>query len=118
MSEINDIAPITTSQYGSLLELLIYVIVALLLFILFYLLGKFMRSKREEQRCVFDTLNLESIDKEELYNFTIIAKKAKSCEGLESLLEKLEPYKYKAESEAISKEIANEIREYVEKCRV
>lgn len=118
MNEINDIAPITTSQYGSFLELLIYVIVALLLFMLFYLLGKFMRSKREEQRCVFDSLNLESIDKEELYNFTIIAKKAKRCEGLESLLEKLEPYKYKAKSVTVSKEIINEIREYIEKCRV
>jgi hypothetical protein len=117
MEMINDIAPITTSEYGSFLEILIYIGVAIILFVVLNFVAKLLNSKKEKKDSAFDALDLENINKETLYNFTVIAKKAKRCEGLESLLEKLEPYKYKPNSEAISEEIGNEIREYIEKCR-
>ena len=116
MEKINDIEAIIPSEIEHYTPLLFALLVGLIIVALL-LFWSFWKKRNKKPLHPFDSLDFSRVDKDLLYNFTIIAKKLKPCEGLEELLEKLEPYKYKRESDSIDPQIIEAIREYIKRCR-
>lgn len=116
MEKINDIEPIIPSQIEHYTTLYI-VIFALTIFFGIFLLWRFWKKRRVQKVHPFDRLDYSTIDKEFLYNFTLLAKRLPHKEGLDELLSKLEPYKYKRESEAIDPAVIEAVKEYIKRCR-
>jgi len=116
MEKINDIEAIIPSQIEHYFNFLILIIVGMALLI-FLILWRVLRKRKATKKHPFESLDFNKIDKDLLYNFTLIAKKLPPKEGLEELLEKLEPYKYKRESEPIDEVLIEEIREYIKRCQ-
>ena len=116
MEKINDIEAIIPSEIEHYTPLLLALLVGLIIVALL-LLWSFWKKRNRKPPHPFDSLDLRRVDKELLYNFTITAKKLPAKEGLEELLEKLKPYKYKRESDPIDPEIIEAIREYIERCK-
>ncbi len=114
---IHDIEAITRSSYGAYIELATYILAAVILFTLLLLLGKVFKHKAKKEQLWFEELDLEHLDKEGLYKFTVLAKKYGKQEGLYELLELLEPYKYKSTTTPPPKEVVDAIREYIEQCK-
>lgn len=116
MEKINDIEAIIPSETGDYI-ILLYALVSLVALLLLLLFWKFWQKQKRKPPHPFDSLDFSKVDRELLYDFTVIAKKLKPCEGLEELLEKLELYKYKRESDPINPQIIEAIREYIERCK-
>ena len=116
MEKINDIEAIIPSEIEHYTPLLSTLLVGIILLALL-MLWSFWKKQNKRPSHPFDSLDFTSVNKDLLYNFTIIAKKLEPCEGFEKLLAKLEPYKYKRESDPIDLEIIEAIREYIKRCR-
>ena len=116
MEKINDIEVIIPSEIEHYTPLLLALLVGLIMVALL-LLWSFWKKRNRKPSHPFDSLDLNRANKELLYNFTIMAKKLPAKEGLEELLAKLEPYKYKRESDPIDPQIIEAIREYIERCK-
>ena len=116
MEKINDIEAIIPSEIEHYTPLLLALLVSLSLLALL-MFWSFWKKRNKRPPHPFDSLDLKRVNKELLYNFTITAKKLEPCDGFEELLEKLEPYKYKRESDPIDPQIIEAIREYIERCK-
>lgn len=116
MRVINDIEPIVSSTllpYVPIVKAAFVVAAIVVFFVALKLLR--LREKPKSQKS-FGSLKIDRIDKEFLYAFTIEAKKSGCKEGLEELLIKIEPYKYKQESQPIDSVLKEEIQRYIKRC--
>ena len=116
MEKINDIEAIIPSEIEYYTTMLVALLIGIILLVLF-LLWNFWKKRNKKPPHPFDSLDFSKVNRDLLYDFTVIAKKLKRCDGLEELLERLKPYKYKRESDPIDPKIIEAIREYIQRCR-
>ena len=96
----------------SILELVIFAIVALVvLFLLFKLLVFLLKPKSKSIK--EELLELTFSTKEELYKFSKLAKQIDNSKQLKDILKLLEEYKFAKESQELPQELKDRLREYV-----
>jgi len=116
MEKLNDIEPIVENSFIYYIYSFYIVVAFLILIILLYFVKQKIKTK-ELIKSPFEELDFNNINKDLLYNFTIIAIKHCKKDGLTELLKKIEPYKYRVDAKAIDQEIILEIKEYIKRCK-